>query len=477
MIRVLSNEQMRQADAYTIHTGGVPSEILMKRAGFAIADEAERAARARGAKRMVIVCGTGNNGGDGYVCAQALLNRGLAVAVFALSGKLSPDCERERAAYTGAYTKEINGDVIVDCIFGTGLSREVKGEYAEVIALINSSGAFVLAADIPSGINGDNGRVLGCAVRADLTVAVAEYKLGHFLADGPDYCGKVVKKDIGIVCPQENYACIFAEEDIRPFFPKRPRNSHKGTFGSANIVGGSEKYVGAAALAVNAALQSGCGYVKLTTCKEVKNALAAAFPQVIYLEEPDFSSGCIAVGSGCGTSEKLYSLVARLLSAYEGVLIIDADGLNSLAKYGVAILKNARCKVVLTPHVKEFSRLSNKSVEEILADPVGEAGQFAKTYGVTVLLKNAASVISDGARTVINVRGNTALSKGGSGDMLAGLLCGSVARGLPAYEATVCAAFVLGLSAELSAEQKTEYCATAEDIIKNLFLSVKRLTE
>lgn len=477
MYRVLTNEQMRAADAYTINNLGISSERLMRRAGQAIAEEVARAAQERRAENILVVCGTGNNGGDGYVCAEQLVRQGYAVKVYAIEGRLSEDCEREKNAYSGQYSNEIGGDIVVDCIFGTGLSREVTGKYAEVIAAINGTGAFVVAADIPSGINGDNGQAFGCAVKADLTVAIAEYKLGHVLSDGMDHCGKIIRKDIGITCPQSRFVQVYEDGDVRAFYPARPRNSHKGTFGTADVTAGSEKYVGAAALAVSAALQSGCGYVKLTTAAGVKTALAATFPQVIFLEEPDGKADCIAVGSGCGVSEELYGLICGLLKGYGGTLVIDADGLNSLAKYGVEVLKEHTCRVVLTPHVKEFSRLTATTVKEILADPVGRAEAFAREYGVVLLLKSAASVVTDGERTVVNLRGNTALSKGGSGDMLTGFLCGSIARGLSAFDGVVCAAYSLGLAAELSAAEKTEYCATAEDIVKNLFLSVKYLTE
>lgn len=208
MEKVLTNSEMRAADGFTIKSLNVPSQTLMARAGEAIAEEAIKAAERIGAKSILVVCGTGNNGGDGYVCAQKLKSSGFAVKVYAAEGKYSQDCADAKEKYTGDYAKEICGDVIVDCLFGTGLTREVDGDFAEVVAKINGSGAFVISADIPSGLCGDSGKVLGCAVKADLTVAVAEYKAGHFLGDGMDYCGTLIKKDIGITCPDEGYAQI-----------------------------------------------------------------------------------------------------------------------------------------------------------------------------------------------------------------------------------------------------------------------------
>lgn len=266
-------------------------------------------------------------------------------------------------------------------------------------------------------------------------------------------------------------------EKIKKYYPARPRNSHKGTYGSANIIAGSDKYMGAAALAAEAALKSGCGYVKLTTSENVKLALVSAYPQVIFLEKPDLNSQSIAVGMGCGKSEKLYALIKMLLKEYTGKLIIDADGLNVLAEYGKDVLKEKSCEIILTPHVKEFSRLTNLSIEEITRNPIDTATDFAKEYSVTLLLKGADSIICDGTRLEINTRGTTALAKGGSGDMLSGYICGTAARGVDLFGAACCAAFTMGLSAEMCSKEKTDYCVTAKDIIKNLHNAVKLLTE
>ena len=270
---------------------------------------------------------------------------------------------------------------------------------------------------------------------------------------------------------------IIEEQDVSALFPKRKRNSHKGDYGSANIIAGSDRYPGAAALAVSAALKSGCGYVKLTTTENVKLALAARYPQVIYLDKCDLKSRAIAIGMGCGVSAQLYDEIKFLTQNYYGTLIIDADGLNCLSEFGADILIKSRCSIVLTPHLKEFSRLTGKSIFQLSQNPVGCAREFADKYGAVVLLKGAASVITDGGRTKINTRGTTALAKGGSGDMLSGYIAGSAARGLTPFNAAVCAAYTMGLSAEISSEQKTDYCATADDILKNLHFAVKRLTE
>ncbi|MDE6586020.1 MAG: NAD(P)H-hydrate epimerase, partial [Clostridia bacterium] len=313
-MRALTNEQMRDADSYTINVLGIPSVVLMQRAGVAIADVVQTVAKPN--YKILVVCGTGNNGGDGYVCAQELLNRGFNVCVYAFDGKLSEDCEKVKALYKGNYTHDISGDIIVDCIFGTGLSRQVTGEYYSVIQKINLSGVYVISADIPSGLNGDNGLVLGCAVKANATVAIAEYKIGMFLNDGLDLCGELIKKDIGIVCPDKDYAKV--NYSNKSAFAKRKRNTHKGSYGTANIIAGSEKYPGAAVLATRAALKSGCGYVKLTTHEKLKYAMVTKLPQVIYTECVDLSAEAVAIGCGTGVGEELYSRRSALLQNYCG---------------------------------------------------------------------------------------------------------------------------------------------------------------
>lgn len=473
MKTILTNGEMRRADEATI-AGGVSSEILMHRAGQAIAEEIEKCAAERRARDILFVCGTGNNGGDGYVAAGILKGRGYNVAVYAAEGRLSADCQREKKRYDGRYSQHICGDIIVDCIFGTGLCREVTGEYAELIDAVNSSGAFVVAADIPSGINGDNGLIMGRAVRADLTVAVAYPKLGHRLADGIDCCGRLVVRDIGIA-EVGHSACVAEDDDIRAFFPPRKRNSHKGTYGHCQAVGG-RAYQGALALSLASALTGGCGYVSAVVDERLKYALVGQYPQVIYSAKTDLSADCIVFGMGMGCDDSTYSDLTRLLLDYDGKLIIDADGINALAKYGADALRSANCQVLLTPHIKEFSRILGRTVGQVLADPVGEAAAFAREYNVTVHLKSAVTLTTDGNRTVMVDRGSSALARAGSGDMLSGLIASGAARGLTPFDAAVCGQYILGRAAEITSEEVGDYCATSQDIIKNIKTVVKNLT-
>jgi NAD(P)H-hydrate epimerase len=447
----------------------------MARAGKAIFDVIVKSTGGDKQKLITVVCGLGNNGGDGYVCARLLKDDGYNVNVYALCGKLSPDCQREKERYVGEYTTKIDGKIVVDCLLGTGINRAVEGDYLAAIRAINASGAFVISADIASGINGDNGLVMGEAVKANYTVAIGEYKLGHFLGDGRDYSDRVTVADIGI-CTDKNYAQIFEEGDVKNLFPKRKSNTHKGSFGKANIIAGSAEYIGAAALSTEAAMRSGCGYVYLTCCKDVKLALSPVLPQIIYTDSHNLDCEAIAIGMGCGNSREVYDEVCYLLQNYAGKLIIDADGLNSLAEYGIGVLDNKKCSVLITPHVKEFSRLSGLSVKDIQNNFVECAQNFAKEHKITVLLKSASSVITDGETTYINISGNSALAKAGSGDMLSGIICGSAARGLNLLQAATVSAYLLGASAYDCSKELTEYCTTAQDILKQLPHTLKYLT-
>lgn len=471
----LKNETMRRADRATIE-GGVSGEELMHRAGKAVADEVICTVKKLSAKSVLIVCGTGNNGGDGYVCARLLKEQGIPVKVYAMGGTLSPDCQREKEAYSGEYALSIEGDIIVDCLFGTGLNRTVGGEYINVINAINHTSSYVISVDIPSGINGDNGMVSGCAIRADKTVAIAYPKVGLYLNDGIDFSGEIVVKDIGINCNTPD-AMLIQEGDIKQFFPNRKRNTHKGSYGTACIIAGSSEYLGASALAISTALKTGCGYVYAVVPEELKYNLAVSYPQCIYADAPNLNAQAIAIGMGLGCSENTYNLVCNLLKNYKGKLIIDADGLNSLAKYGLQPLKETGAQVLITPHVGEMARISGITNQEVIADPVGVSKRFALKYGLTVHLKSATCVTSGSQKSVITHRGSTALAKAGSGDMLSGLICGNSARGLSLFEAAVCSQYVLGGAAEICSEKYSDYATTAKELAEEISFSIKRLTD
>ncbi|MCQ2387637.1 MAG: NAD(P)H-hydrate dehydratase [Clostridia bacterium] len=470
MERILSVEQMRSADEYTINNLGLTREILTERAGLAVANEIKK--RLFGG-RVLVCIGKGHNGDDGKVIAKALsLTHGFTVATMTVANGIFKVLDKKF-------------DIIVDCIFGTGLNRNVEGKYKTAIEKINSSGAYVVSCDIASGLNGNTGKVMGVAVKANLTVAIQEYKLGHFLGDGPDYSGEVVAKDIGISIWGDDYANRLTGSDSKKFFEQRKRNVHKGCFGKTLIIGGSKKYSGSAILSLNAltSLKMGNGYANILIPKCLFNSVCGLNPECI-ISECDEEKGyfkfnesilrdflktdSIAVGMGMGVTSENYKIICYLLKNYTGRLLIDADGLNTLSKYGKEVLKDKKCEVVITPHIGEFATISKTKKEDIISDPITNAKSFAKEYGVVVLLKSAVSVITDGKQVYLNTTGNCGMAKAGSGDVLSGILCGLLARKKEFFDCVTTASFIFGKAGEEAVRKANEYTVTAMDFVNAL---------
>ena len=478
MERILSVAEMRAADEYTVKNTGVSEEILVERAGSAVAEEITK--RFKGG-RVLVCIGKGNNGKDGKVIAAILSKiHGFSVSTFSAE-----------VGFFKIFEKKF--DIIVDCLFGTGLNREITGRYKTAVEKINGSGAFIVSCDIPSGINGDSGKVMGVAVKANLTVAIQEYKTGHFLNEGIDYSGKVVAKDIGISVWTEDCAHRITDKDAESLFPNRPRNIHKGNCGKVAIVGGSKKYSGSVMLASSAlcAYKTGAGYAAIAVPDCIFNVVAGVHPECLIYTLPDNGDGMVfsetalkplldydalAFGMGAGATEDTYKSLVFLLENYTGRLVIDADGLNALAVFGKEILKSERkCDVVLTPHIGEFIRLSGKSKEEINSDTIAQAKAFAKEYNVTLLLKSAVSVITDGNKTIINTTGDGGMAKGGSGDVLSGFAAGLLNREEEPVLCVSVAAYLFGIAGEIAAKEQNSYTITASDIISALPKAINRI--
>lgn len=497
---------MREADSYTINILGTPSLTLMERAGEALANEAEKTCE-KGA--VLCVCGGGNNGGDGFVCARILRTRGYDVDVLFFADKQSKDC-----AYNHVRWTEIGGKtyekfpkkeyaLIVDCLFGTGFHGALQREDLSVVQEIHErkkGGAKVLSADIPSGVDGGNGKAEAGAVCADVTLCIGEYKLGAFLRDGLDHSGEVKRADIGISLPQTDgeadgfpYVELADSAHVKKLLPARKRNSHKGSYGRAAIVAGSLEYTGAAYLSAAACLRSGAGYTTLFVPRGILPYYVLKSPEILLkpLNEGDryaFNEGkasellvydSIAYGMGMGVSEQVAQGAEYLLKHYAGKLLLDADGLNSLARYRadclIPLLREKKCEAVLTPHVKEFSRLSGLSMEEVINGGLRAAVGFAEETRSVILLKGASSIVTDGKKTVLVASGNSGLAKGGSGDVLSGVIAGLCASGASVFDGGVCGSFLIGKAAELGAAEKGEYSLTTTDVISYLggaFLSL-----
>ncbi len=497
---LLTNEQMRRADERAIKKLHIPSLTLMERAGRALADEGERLAPTGEA---LCLCGGGNNGGDGFVCARLLKERGRPVDVVCIAEKYSADCKenRERWRSLGVVYTEIPDKkyaLVVDCLFGTGFHGSLEGEEAALVLACNrlkKEGAKVLSADIPSGVNGNDGRVEGVAVCADVTLCIGERKIGAYLGDGIDYTGVVRRADIGIPLPEEKYPILADRSLIRSLLPTRKRNSHKGSYGRAAIVAGSEEYTGAAYLSTAACLRSGVGYTTLFVPKALLPLYALKAPEALldYTNEGGryafneermeklLGYSAVAYGMGMGVSKATCEGAKWLLCNYTGSLLLDADGLNSLAAYGKeelsSLLQNKKCALVITPHAKEFSRLSGLSVEEILGKSVSLATQFAEKHALTLLLKNAVTVVVGAEGVFLNGTGNSGQAKGGSGDVLSGLIAGLCAQGISMQKAALCGAYLAGKAAEIAAREVGEYALTATECIRSIGKAFLFVTE
>ena len=342
---VLTNAEMRAADEFTMESG-VSSRTLMERAGKAVAKLAEKALSYLSEKSVAVVCGSGNNGGDGYCAARILAKKGFSVVVFEAFPPKTVECQLENAR---CRTPRINTlkkgyGLVIDCLYGTGFHGTLNERAAQIVKEINESGAFVLAADIPSGLAGDNGLCAGEAVRADMTAVIGEFKAGHLFNDGPDLCGELRVCDIGIVLPEKDYMRMYAPKDLCALFPKRKSRSNKGDYGRVAILGGSERYSGAPLLGMSA-FKAGAGYVRLCVPDCIFSPLIGKYPEAILQKMPSANgvlaydeaalseiaaqSDSIAVGMGCCKDREIYRIVRYLLEHFTGTLVLDADALNS----------------------------------------------------------------------------------------------------------------------------------------------------
>ena len=481
MIRVLSVENMRRSDAQTI-AGGIPGRELMFRAGKGIFDRVSWTAP------VAVVCGSGNNAGEGYVIARLLHDAGIACDIIRLSEKLSADGEYYLGLCRDSGIPEKLWDsslslseygTVVDCIFGTGFRGAVQGTAREAIEAINASGAYVVSVDINSGLNGDSG-LAECCVRSDLTVAVGGFKPGHFLNMAKDVMKDKVSLDIGIEPVDRTYSLIEAV-DIAPLFHPRDHFAHKGTYGYTALIGGSRKYCGAIRLAAmaNAAMRSGAGVVKLAAPDLLYPVIVPAvlestlFPlrdngEEIVFEEKAAAElianiRTAAFGMGIGTGDGAARLLEYLLERFTGRLIVDADGLTLLSRLEKDRIRNAACSLILTPHLKEFSRLSGLEIGQIQAAPIDSAETYAKEYGVILLLKGPSTVITDGETTFITDTGCPGMATAGSGDVLSGILAAITAFAPDPLLGTAAAAWINGKAGEAAQLRMGSVSMTAGD--------------
>ncbi len=476
-------KRMKAADTAAIQ-GGIDSLRLMENAAGFVCAAAEEYLRED--RRAAVFCGPGNNGGDGVAAARLLRERGAEVRAFLVGdrAKMTADTRAmEKALVDCGGTLEdyrpedqsiadfaMHADVLIDAIFGVGLSRDLSGDALAAVRLMNAAKASVVSADIPSGVSADTGRILGEAVKADGTVTFTRPKPGHFVEPGCVYCGEVRVADIGIPRPlAEGSGCgVFAihGEDLR--LPRRPRLSHKGDYGKLLILGGSVGYTGAPSLCARAAVRAGAGLVYLGVPADiyeitaVKNDEAMPFPQNDEAISQRLSQCDVCViGPGMGRSEKTLALTRRVLREFSGPVVADADALWAIAQ-DLSVLEGTAA--VLTPHEGEFRRLLGRPV----TDRLNDARDFAKAHGCALVLKGHRSVCAfpDGGAYVIDA-GSPGMAKGGSGDALAGVI-GALLGQLPSRRAVVTACWLHARAGDLAADRFGEYAMTAGDLIERL---------
>ena len=485
---ILSAKEMQDSDRFTIENGTKSIE-LMERAGFSIFNKIKSFIPKDA--NILVVCGSGGNGGDGYVIARYLLKANYHVTCLVLGHHFSDDCELNKNRFLGNKVSEIksldNFNCIIDAIFGVGLNKEVQGDYYKIIDSLNKTNAIKISVDVPSGLDATTGNVLGICFKCDYLYTIQNYKLGLFLNDGANYYDHVEAIDIGISSKDySNFAKLYEISDFKQLFPKRKKVSNKGSYGKVALIGGSKLLMGALLLSANAlaALRMGVGYSTICVPESLHSLYALKNLENTYklikdddgqiLFDQDFLNSIlnydvITIGMGIGTSKEVYKTIVYLLKNYKNTLIIDADGLNSLSKYGIEVLLDHECKVILTPHLKEFSRLSGYSMEELKSNLIDKVKDFARKYNLIINCKSNTSVISDGFSVNLNISGNPSLAKGGSGDVLSGITSGVVANNTHnTVLATCCGAYILGRCAELASLKINENSIISSDIINEI---------
>lgn len=492
---LVSAEEMRRCDSNTIEKFHVPAVVLMERAALGIVDTIKKC-NSEKKQKVLIVAGTGNNGADGIAAGRMLMQEGFQVTFF-LAGEKEKFSEllKLQVAIVEAYGGKIctsfpekEYDIIVDALFGIGLTRELKGTFKEIVQRINGKEAWKISVDMPSGVHTDTGEILGEAVRADVTVTFAYRKLGTALFPGCEYAGEVYVQQIGIT--EDGFEgkvpkVFFHEEEPATLLPARGKAGNKGSFGKVLVIAGSNEMCGACLLSAEAALRTGCGMVRIITPKENKAVLAERLPEAIsdvYETEEELKgqlqkgcewADCILIGPGCGKGDETVEKLEFVLKKSDKPVVIDADGLNVISEnFGLynslkkSIIEKKRT-VILTPHIGEFARLSKKTIPEIKASFIREAVNFAEECGCVLVCKDARTVVCKEGETVyLNLSGNSGMATAGSGDVLAGMITGLLAQHMTAFEAAVSGVYLHGTAGDMAVLDRNEYTLVAGDLIK-----------
>ena len=503
-MKVILSHDVKKIDEDLVRQG-VKSLILMENAAFSVTNAVLKAYSGGKEKKVFFLCGVGGNGGDGFAAARQLASRGVLVycALIGDEDKISDDTKtnmhyfENKDALIKIKTKEdlyklniSKEDIVVDAIFGISLSREVTGIYSETIEYINNLSSYIISIDMPSGVAADAGQILGCAVKANETVTFVYPKPGQLLYPGREMTGKLSVGGIGAAADIQSDTEVFFSDGNELKLPKRNKDTNKGDYGYLAILGGCRGYTGAALFSAKAAMAAGAGVICLGALREVQGIYAKLLPGAVTkeifgeggryspksigdIEEFLKGKAVAAIGPGMGYDKDLIPLIEKVLSL-PIKKVLDADAINILSQ-NADMLKGAIGQVVLTPHPKEFSRLTGLPVDVIIKNPLFLAKQFAKKYGVTLLLKGASTVVANSEKASIILAGTPGMAKGGSGDVLTGVIAGLMSQGFGAYESAVLGAHICGRAGEAASIKKGEYSMTPKDTLNHIPKAIKEM--
>ncbi len=492
-MRYLPNaKQMKEADQYTIETLGIPSLELMEHAAKACVRVMKE--QKTDVSQPLIVCGSGNNGGDGLAIARLLAKEGSEVTAvmagnpdhYTEETRTQADLLKDAGVSLTDTLRKADYSVVIDALFGVGLSREVKGNYADMIEKMNHCSGTKVAVDIPSGVSADTGMVLGTAFQADFTVTFQAVKRGLLLYPAQTYAGEIFAEDIGVNTDdfKENMEVAATLDSYADLLPARPADSNKGTFGRLLIIAGSKGMSGAAYFNACAAYRVGAGLVRIYTDKSNREILQNLLPEAIITTYTAFDeqevlsllkwADAICVGSGIGTGDTAMRIVDTVLRHALVPVLVDADGLNVISGNKDELTHMQHKNYIFTPHMMEMSRLTGLDISEIKADRFRVLKDFTDRFGITCVLKDARTVIqSCGDRAYINTTGNAAMAKAGSGDVLAGIISGLLSQGLTCMDAGILGVYLQGCCGDAARDLKGSYSVLARDLIEALPMVLK----
>ncbi len=514
-MKVVTPEQMNRIDRSCIEDFGIPGIVLMENAALRVVDEILRCLDNVRGKNIVLFAGKGNNGGDALAVARHLFNKGAAVRVFllaeeaALTGDAATNYSILKAMgvpvellLQGLQLEAVKAalgasELVIDGIFGTGLKRDVAGIAKQVIEAVNDSGKKVIAIDVPSGIHGESGRVLGTCVKADTTVTFGFPKLGLLVHPGCEYAGRLMVTDIGI--PERAIDGIdinhegIDEHQVSERIPKRFSNSNKGSYGKVFFVSGSRGMTGAGCLAGKAALRTGAGLVYLGVPGSLSAIYDTAVPETVTVPLEDHEKGVLsrectgvlqawmhkasvlAVGPGLSTHGDIVEIIRYILRNAKVPLVLDADALNAISS-DIEMLKELKTDAVITPHPGEMCRLAGISVEDVQNNRIEVAREFSAKWKVTTVLKGAKTVVAcPGGKVYINSNGNSGMAKAGTGDVLTGVVAGLIAQGAGVEAAAIAGVYLHGRAGDRVAQSKGEYGLIAGDLVEEIPFVLKEI--